>query len=202
MTAPFLEGLAVGVLAFFEPCTIGTHTLFSAGVHALPPRRRMGPLLVMWALRALLAVVLIGLGSRLIPGTFGKGPLTAVLLAVLAAVYIVSRYAWIPVPHLEFFRGFPRGREWPPAVRLGLTLPACTIPLVLGLVGRATLFGSWSEGALSGMGFATGFSVPVAATAWIGLRPPIRRILSTAGRITPWITACLLLAGAVYVGFF
>jgi len=56
-----LSAALLGLLAFFEPCTIATHTLFAVHAHRAPRRQCCRGLLAVWATRALaLAALLAG----------------------------------------------------------------------------------------------------------------------------------------------
>ena len=54
-----------------------------------------------------------------------------VMLSVIGAIYLISRKIYLPVPHIEFFHLIPGHARLPQGIKLGLTLPACTLPLVL-----------------------------------------------------------------------
>ena len=60
-----------------------------------------------------------------------SGDAAMTMLGVLGAVYLISRRVYLPVPHLEFFRLIPGYARVPHGIRLGLTIPACTLPLVV-----------------------------------------------------------------------
>jgi len=190
---------ALGLLSFFEPCTIATHTLFSVRIHARRSRMEHGELLALWIARSLLLVGLLLLAVTLpAPPRFG-GYIPSLMLAVIASVYLVSRFVYIPLPHLEFWKLLPGGGVYPQAVKLGLTLPACTLPLFV-IVGVATAAqDSWLLAVGAGLLFATLFTAPTVATAFIGLSEAGRRFLNGAARATPYITAGLLYGAAAYL---
>lgn len=54
ITVLVVTALLLGLLAFFEPCTIATHTLFSARVHRQSPAACCQSLLAVWLSRFLL----------------------------------------------------------------------------------------------------------------------------------------------------
>jgi cytochrome c-type biogenesis protein len=189
----------LGALSFFEPCTIATHTLFSVRSHA-----RRGPgcgreLLALWGARSLLSVALLFVPLALTtPFRFGAC-FPSVALAVIASVYLVSRFVYIPVPHLEFWKLLPGGAVYPQAVKLGLTLPACTLPLFIIVAVVTAAHGSWLTALAAGLLFASLFTAPTAATALLGVSESSRRFLNGAARATPYITAVLLYGAAVYL---
>ncbi|MDT8404675.1 cytochrome c biogenesis CcdA family protein [Sulfuriflexus sp.] len=200
MTTVFLASAALlGLLAFFEPCTIATHTLFSARAHQQPRAGCCQGLSAMWLARCvLLAVLLVAAVAFTPPPAWGTW-LPSIILAVMGAVYIVSRFTYIPVPHLEFFKLLPGGRSLPFAIQLGLTLPACTIPLFLVVIGLAVSVDSISFAVLAGLLFATLFTAPMVITAFNGVHADGREFLNRVARGSPYLTAVLLFGAALYL---
>ncbi len=194
MTAALLGGLA-----FFEPCTIATHTLFSARAHRQTPTGCCRGLLYVWLARSLLSVGLLVLVVSLTPAPVWGAYLPGIILTVMACVYILSRFTYIPVPHLEFFRLLPGGRKLPFAVQLGLTLPACTLPLLLVVAGLAMTVDSAGIAALAGLLFATLFTAPMVVTAFRGVHADGRELLNRAAGGSPYLTAALLFGAALYL---
>jgi len=190
---------ALGMLAFFEPCTIATHTLYSVRVHSGGRTARRVALFELWAARGAISIGLLLLAVSLIepPNLGGRFPSFA--LAAVASVYLVSRFAYIPVPHLEFWKLLPGSGVYPQAVKLGLTLPACTLPLFVIVGAVTTAHGSWPLAVGAGLLFATLFTAPTAVTAVFGLSEAGRRFLDGAARATPYITAGLLYGAAIYL---
>lgn len=188
---------ALGLLSFFEPCTIATHTLFSVRTHSA--RRRAQVLLAFWATRAALSAALLALVAAVTPPPDLHGAVAGVALAVMASVYVVSRFAYLPVPHLEAWRWFPGGKALPPAMQLGLTLPACTLPLVAILGVLAAVHDAPAAAAVAGLLFATLFAAPTVISAVVGVSDIGRRWLSRAALATPYVTAALLYGGALFL---
>lgn len=114
-------------------------------------------------------------------------------------VYIVSRFTYIPVPHLAFFRLLPGGRSLPFAVQLGLTLPACTIPLFVVVTGLAATVDSVGFAALAGLLFATLFTAPMVVTSFKGVHADGCEFLNRAAKGSPYLTAVLLFGAALYL---
>ncbi len=200
MTTVFLASAALlGLLAFFEPCTIATHTLFSARAHKAPRAGCCQSLLAVWLTRSVLSGALL-MAAVLATPPLSWGPyLPSVILSAMATVYIVSRFTYIPVPHLEFSRLLPGGRSLPFAVQLGLTLPACTIPLFVVVVGLAVTVDAVGFAALAGVLFATLFTAPMAVTSFKGVHADGRELLNRAARGSPYLTTVLLFGAALYL---
>jgi len=189
----------LGALSFFEPCTIATHTLFSARSHARRESECCRELLALWGARSLLSVGLLFVPVALAaPFRFGAH-FPSIALALIASVYLVSRLVYIPVPHLEFWKLLPGGAVYPQAVKLGLTLPACTLPLFLIVAALTAALGSWFTALGAGLLFAALFTAPTAVTALLGVSESGRRFLNGAARATPYLTAALLYGAAVYL---
>ncbi|MEK7815876.1 MAG: hypothetical protein AAB294_03545 [Pseudomonadota bacterium] len=203
MTALALVATAsvLGLLSFFEPCTIATHTLFSARAHAWARPACCHELLVLWATRSLLASGLLALAVLLTPPPSWGAVLPSVILAVIASVYVISRSVYLPVPHLEFHRLVPGHVRLPPAVRLGLTLPACTLPLFVIVLGMAITLDSYALAVAGGLLFAAFFTLPTAITAVVGLSVAGQRFLKASALATSYLTAGLLYAAAAYFLF-
>lgn len=200
MTTVFLASAALlGLLAFFEPCTIATHTLFAARAHGQPRTECCQSLLAVWLTRSALLIVLLVSAVLATPPLVWGPYLPSIILAVMAVVYIVSRFTYIPVPHLEFFKLLPGGRSLPHAVQLGLTLPACTLPLFVVVAGLAVTVNSVGFAALAGLLFATLFTAPMVVTSFKGVHSDGRELLNRAARGSPYLTAVLLFGAALYL---
>lgn len=199
MTAMLLATAAVlGLLSFFEPCTIATHTLFAARVHSGVEGGRASSLArLMCARSALLAGLFAaggGIGLVTLPSS-----LAVAMLGAAGLVYLVTRRIYLPVPHAEFFRVLPAQRRLPQAIRLGLTLPACTLPLVAIVAVLSALSRQPWLGVAAGLAFALMFTLP---TVWSGLRgvsAATRAVLAGAAAFSPYLTAALLWGAALWI---
>ena len=194
-----LAAALLGLLAFFEPCTIATHTLFSARAYARPWPVCCRELLALWVTRSLLVTGLLMVAVLLTPPPVWGAVLPSVILAAMASVYIVSRFVYLPVPHLEFHRLVPGGLRLPAAVQLGLTLPACTLPLFVIVFGMVITFDSYALAVASGLLFAGLFTLPTAVAAVTGLSAGGQRFLKASALATSYLTAGLLYAAAAYL---
>lgn len=200
MTALLLAtSVILGALAFFEPCTIATHTLFTVRAHGHDRAGCCQSLLAVWVARsALLVGLLILLVWATTPPAWASYAPSAIL-AAMATIYLVSRFVYVPVPHLAFHRLLPGGGRLPHAVRLGLTLPACTIPLFVVVAGVAVTLDSIPFAALAGLLFAGFFTLPMVFAAFKGIHAEGRDLLNRAARGSPFLTAVLLYGAAAYL---
>jgi len=189
------------LLAFFEPCTIATHTLFAArSSHDVARQRRAALAQLVLSRSALLAGLFGAAAAIALDGLDGlSAPQAALMLGIIGAAYLVTRRVYLPVPHLEFFRLIPGGRRLPQALRLGLTLPACTLPLV-AVVGVIAALSQRIDLALgAGLAFAGMFSLPTVWDSLHGLNAAHLAFLGKAAGASPYVTALLLWGGAFLI---
>lgn len=199
IAAILIAAAALGLLAFFEPCTIATHTLFTVRAHREEGKGCCQQLLSVWVTRSVLCTVLLGLAVGLSPAPQWGIYTPSIILTVMAGLYLLSRFIYIPVPHLEFFRILPGGRKLPNAMQLGLTLPACTLPLFVVLVGFAISVDSLWLAIIAGILFATGFTLPMVVASVKGIHEDGQALLQRAAKGSPYLTAVLLVSAALYL---
>ncbi len=200
ITLLLLGATLLGLLAFFEPCTIATHTLFSVRANQSADNKACcQSLFYVWLTRTALLTGLFALSVFLIDIPEWGAYLPSIILFALALLYLASRFIYIPVPHLEFFKLFPAGKRLPVAMQLGLTLPACTLPLVIVTAGMAITVGSIGLAILAGFLFATLFTLPMVIATFKGVHDDARQLLNRAARGSPYLTAILLIGTALFL---
>lgn len=197
ITVLLATAFVLGVLAFFEPCAIATHTLFTVRAHQAPAKTCCSQLFLVWLARSLLTSGLLLLAVVLTSPPAWGAWLPSILLSIMAAVYLISRYVYIPIPHLDFSRLLPRGKHYPDAVKLGLTLPACSLPLFMVILGISITLDGVVWAMVAGLLFATGFSLPMIVAARKGIHEAGQAFLQRAAKGSPWFTAVLLLGAAL-----
>lgn len=193
-----ITAAGLGFLAFFEPCTIATHTLFAVRLNHEAVQRRWLALTTLVFSRALLLMTIFGVVAWI--GLDGIPTTTAItMLAVIGAIYLLSRKIYLPVPHIEFFYLLPGHARMSQALKLGLTLPACTLPLVL-VVGIASALTNRPDLAmLAGLVFAVMFSLPTLWDSSRKLDAAHRAFLGKVANLSPFITTLLLWSGALII---
>ncbi|HQS58810.1 MAG: hypothetical protein B7Y56_10490 [Gallionellales bacterium 35-53-114] len=193
-----ITAAGLGFLAFFEPCTIATHTLFAVRLNHETMRRRWLALATLVLSRALLLMAIFGMAAWI--GLDGISNFSAMaMLGVIGALYLISRKIYLPVPHIEFFHLIPSHARMSQALKLGLTLPACTLPLVL-VVGIASALTNRPDMALlAGLIFAAMFSLPTLWDSSHKLDAAHRAFLGKAANLSPFITTLLLWSGALII---
>ncbi len=185
----------LGLLAFYEPCTMATHTLFSVRLHQQSGARLFTPVFLLWLIRSAFLSTLLALAVFLTTPFVWNGYFPSLILALIATVYIVSRFVYLPVPHLELYRLWPQADAIPEPVRLGLTLPACTLPLFLIVTGMSIQVGSVIFAILAGLLFSSLFTLPVMIFSLRGMKD--QHLLDQLARSTPFFTAGLLYVSAL-----
>ena len=198
-TLAWATASVLGALAFFEPCTIATHTLFSVRAHAQPRSACCRSLLILWATRGALTVGLFTLAVALVDAPQWNSTVPAILLVTMAGIYLASRFFYIPVPHLALYRLLPNSMRLPQAVQLGLTLPACTLPLFAIVAALIVTIDSMYIAIVAGLLFAGLFTLPTAIAAVVGFRARGRRFLQFSAIAAPFVTASLLYGAAAYI---
>lgn len=194
-----LTALVLGTLAWFEPCTIATHTLFTARTHRQPQAYCCKQLLAVWLSRSLLCIGLLVLALLTLPRPNWGAALPSIILSAMALLYLVSRLIYIPIPHLSFYRLLPFNRRLAESIKLGMTLPACTLPLFVVVIGLSITTQNIWLAVLAGFVFATGFSLPMIVTGLRGIDPPMQDFLQRAAKGSPFLTAMLLFGAAIYL---
>jgi len=189
----------LGLLAFFEPCTIATHTLFALRAHKSDHSGRLRAFRSLFLTRTVLVVALLILAVTVTKVPRWNPLVPGISLLVLAAVYIISRFTYVPLPHLEFYKLLPQKLTRSPGVQLGLTLPACTIPLFAVITGLSIMAASIPLVTLGGFVFAGMFTLPTAIAIIKGVSSSGLILLDRSAKIAPFLTAFLFIGGALLI---
>lgn len=198
ITMLLLTATVLGLLAFFEPCTIATHTLFSVRVNKMKDKKVCCQnLLAVWLSRTVLLISLFTLSVFFIDKPEWGLYIPSIILSVIAVVYVLARFTYIPIPHLEFFKLLPASKKIPFSFQLGLTLPACTLPLVLVTIGVAVTVDSIGFAAIAGFLFASFFTLPMVFVSSKGVDDETKQLLNQTAKGSPFLTAVLLIGTAI-----
>lgn len=197
-TVLLITAAVLGFLSFFEPCTIATHTLFAVRVNHDSARQRWIALAQLMLSRTLLLVMLLSTAAAI--GLAELSANTAILmLSVIGLIYLITRKIYLPVPHLEFFRLLPRQDGLSQGFKLGLTLPACTLPLVVIVSIVSALTQRPGVAVLAGLVFAAMFTLPTLWDSTHELNAAHRAFLSKAAKLSPYVTTLLLWSCALLI---
>lgn len=198
-TVLLIAAFVLGVLSFFEPCTIATHTLFAVRAHHEPLNLRALALAHLMFSRIGLLSLIFGVAAAI-----GLAALSAqaamLMLGGIGLVYLISRKVYLPVPHLEFFRLIPRHAGLSQGLKLGLTLPACTLPLVLIVGMLSALTQQPAVAVLAGCLFAVMFTLHTLWGSVHGLGADARAFLGKSASLSPYFTTALLWGAAFLIG--
>lgn len=93
----------------------------------------------------------------------------------------------------------PRHQQFSQGLKLGLTLPACTLPLVLIVGVMSALTQRQEMATLAGISFAIMFSLRTLWDSTHELDAQRRVFLARIAHLSPYLTALLLLAGALII---
>ena len=197
-TLLLIAAAGLGLLAFFEPCTIATHTLFALRANRDTARSRWRALAQLVVSRSVLLAAIFSIAAWIGLQAFSAGA-AMFMLGVIGAIYLVSRKIYFPVPHIEFFRLLPVRARLAQALTLGLTLPACTLPLVAVVSVISALSQRPDMALLAGLVFAGMFSLPTLWDSTRELNAAHRVFLTQAALISPYLTALLLWSGAFLI---
>lgn len=197
-TLLLISAAGLGLLAFFEPCTIATHTLFARRANRDTTRSRWRALVLLLVSRTILLAAIFGLAAWIGLHTFSAG-VAALMLGLIGSIYLVTRKIYLPVPHIEFFRLLPGQERLAQGLKLGLTLPACTLPLVAVVSFISALSQRPDMALLAGVVFASMFSLPTLWDSTRELDAAHRTFLGKAALISPYLTALLLWSGAFLI---
>ncbi len=198
MESVFILSIGViGLLAFFEPCTIATHTLFAVRTHQDNLNLRLIALFKLLISRTLISTLLLMLAITAFKPPQWNLITPVIILIVISAIYIISRYSYIPIPHIDFSRLLPMKLRNQHAIQLGLTLPACTIPLFIIVTGMTITVNSLFFALTAGLIYAVMFTIPTAIVIFTGISSKKRGILNNAAQITPYVTAALFITAAL-----
>ena len=193
-----LTASVLGFLSFFEPCTVATHTLFAVRANQDSPKQRWLALSqLMLARTALIVTVFV------IAAVIGLAELSSniamLVLGVIGLIYLLTRKIYLPVPHLEFFRLIPGHEGFSQGLKLGLTLPACTLPLVIIVSILSALTEQPGMAVMAGLVFAVMFTLPTLWDSTHDLNAAHRAFLSKAANLSPYLTAFLLWSSAFLI---
>ena len=197
-TILLMTAAALGFLAFFEPCTIATHTLFAVRARHDSVKQRWWVLAQLTLSRTLFLIVLFSSAATIGLAELAS-PRAILMLSGLGLIYLITRKIYLPVPHLEFYRLLPRHNVLSQGFKLGLTLPACTLPLVLIVGTLSALAQRPGVAVLAGLVFAIMFTLPTLWDSTHEVNAAHRAFLSKAANLSPYITTLLLWGGAFLI---
>jgi cytochrome c-type biogenesis protein len=210
-TTMLLLPLGLGLLGFFEPCSIGSSMVFIKFLEKKSPAAKIAQVAVFAGTRALL-IGLLGAVAALVGSVFiGFQKAAWVLLGTtylaIGLFYVLGRSDLLMRmigPRISAISG--RDSAALLGLVFGLNIPACAAPLIFALLGGAAAAGATGQAAVAGfvsLGlFGLALSAPLVAAAAFG---PAQRLLDRLGalsrRIPLWTGIVLIALGLWSIGF-
>jgi len=192
-----LSAAIIGLLGFFEPCTIATHTLFGIRTHQDKSKAGIINIILLIITRTLLYILLLTITLPLFNKIRWQIISPEIIFIFLSAIYLISRYSYIPIPHINFAALLPKNLKQKDSIRLGLTLPACTIPLFIVVLGLSLTVHKTYFSILLGITYSFMFTLPTVITFIKGTSLKTRKFFIAAAKITPFVTSGLFLIAAI-----
>lgn len=201
--AVLIVPLALGLLGFVEPCTVGAHLVFLRTIVDRPISQRANAMLIFASVRILLmgsfgALIAVA-GRQLIEVQTGMWLVFGALYLLIGIAFASgladtlkmrvgpSSSAWFRAGHPAFL-----------GAAFGLNIPACAAPILFGLLAVAASSGTMALGFLTMAVFALALSVPLALLViWPAAISLLAR-LTTSRRQTRWIASLVFFALGVW----
>ena len=199
----------LGLLAFVEPCSVGSHLLFLKFLDRLPERQRLYQTLVFTVARAGLmaglGVFAAAIGARFLGIQHGLWMVLGSLYVALGLAYLVGGAPWLIRQSDRLLPRVPTTSGGAAlGVLFGFNIPACAAPLLAVLLGGAAAQaagGGVAYGGVSLLIFGLALSSPLVLAVFT---QPGRRLLNAIARFAarmPRITgAVLVLLGVWSIG--
>ena len=200
----------LGLLAFVEPCSVGSHLLFLKFLDRLPERQRLYQTLVFTVARAGLmaglGVFAAAIGARFLGIQHGLWMVLGSLYVALGLAYLVGGAPWLIRQSDRLLPRVPATSGGAAlGVLFGFNIPACAAPLLAVLLGgaaaQAAAGGGMAYGGVSLLIFGLALSSPLVLAVFTQRG---RRLLNAIARFAtrmPRITgAVLVLLGVWSIG--
>jgi cytochrome c-type biogenesis protein len=202
--------IALGLLGFIEPCTVGSHLVFLGTQEHRSRSDKLRASIVFAIVRAVIAGLIGALiafaGQSLIEAQTGIWMFFGLVYAVLGLAFLVGGAGFVK-RRLEFTPSHWRQARSPFVLGLafGLNIPACAAPILFGLLGLAATSGTVLAGFMMMALFGLALSAPLIAFAAV---PSLRTRLdawSARARQTRWtlgLVFILLGLWSMWFGFY
>ena len=200
----------LGLLAFVEPCSVGSHLLFLKFLDRLPERQRLYQTLVFTVARAGLmaglGVFAAAIGARFLGIQHGLWMVLGSLYVALGLAYLAGGAPWLIRQSDRLLPRVPTTSGGAAlGVLFGFNIPACAAPLLAVLLGgaaaQAAAGGGMAYGGVSLLIFGLALSSPLVLAVFTQRG---RRLLNAIARFAarmPRITgAVLVLLGVWSIG--
>lgn len=195
----FLLPIALGLLGFIEPCTVGAHLIFLNRIGRNSVTETIAATILFVAVRTvtvgIIGIIVVALGQRVIAAQTTLWLVFGVIYILIALAYFMGRADWVKRPFdLALSSGTRKSNPVVLGFIFGLNIPACAAPILFGLMGLVSSTGSFTMGFVAMALFGFALSAPLAVFA---IYPGLTRFMERTGRggsKTRWIM------GAVFIG--
>jgi cytochrome c-type biogenesis protein len=202
--------IALGLLGFVEPCTMGSNLILIKHLERLSYRQRLLQMWVFAAVRALMMGVLGALaalvGMRFFGVQRGLWIGLGVIYLALGLLYLAGRQGWL-VARLSAWLPAATGTRGSAALGLifGLNVPACAVPLIVVLLGVNASQAAGGHAPLQGfvslLLFGLALSAPLLlAVLWQRAGRVLDTLASLSARIPRWTGLVLVALGLWSIG--
>lgn len=200
---PLAAGL--GLLAFIEPCSVGSHLLFIRYLKGLSQRMKIAHTLLFAltraSLMAVLGVIAVFVGTAFTGLQQGLWAVLGSLYVVVGLLYLSGGTSWFIALVNRFLPRITRIPGGPAlGVVFGLNVPACAAPLLAVLLGDAAARGATDGAVIFGastlMVFGLAFSAPLLFIVFTARgRRWLEHLTRLAGRMPRWTGAIMVVLG-------
>lgn len=158
--------VALGLLGFIEPCTVGSHLLFLGTQEGRSRYERINAAIIFVAVRAVVAGMIGGLiaffGQHLIDAQTGFWLVFGLIYLAIGAAFIVGKAGTFK-KQIDLSPAAWKRAQNPILLGLafGLNIPACAAPILFGLLGLAATTGTVLAGFIMMALFGLALSLPL-----------------------------------------
>jgi cytochrome c-type biogenesis protein len=207
----FALPIALGLIGFVEPCSIGSTLVFIKYLEGRDARAKIAQVALFTTARALftgtLGLAAVALGAAFAGVQRSGWVLLGTLYVAIGLLLVAGRGQWMTVSLERWLsRLKPARGSLALGVLFGLNLPACSAPLIVALLAAA------AAGGAAGATYAAGFtalalfglalSAPlVAAVFFEPARRAFDRLAALSRRIPTWTGMILILLGLWSIRF-
>jgi len=161
----FILPVLLGLLGFFEPCSLSINAIFLSHVQGMKKTERITQGFIFMIVRALmlgsLGFLAAFIGKKLFALQQFYFIALGIVIALLGVYELVKSRLPFALPTIRFAARKKNTSTAMMGLFFGLVIPACAIPLILVLIGSTLLTGSIVQGFMSLFLFGAALSFPL-----------------------------------------
>lgn len=189
--------LLLGLLGFFEPCSLGVNSIFLAYIRKLDVAKRIGEAIVFSFARAfvlsLVGLLVVIVGRRFFVFQSSYFIVLGLFYILLGVFSIISKHRGIPMPGSGLLGSMRKKNLFLMAIVFGAVIPACAIPLLLALLSKTLLTGDILAGWVSLAIFGLGLSLPLVIISASSRADRLMQKIHTKVSKWPYLTGIVLI---------